>query len=148
MYDPRSAYLTDSVATVGPARLLTMLYDRLLLDLDRSLQSLAVGDRLASSQHLGHAQDIVGELISSLDVDAWDGGPRLLSIYTFLLTQLISAGTSGDVRVVTACRELVVPLAEAWHGAAASLADAEAKAEVSAFSQGSDERGSSVLGVA
>ena len=29
MYDVRTRYLADAVATAGPAKLLTMLYDRL-----------------------------------------------------------------------------------------------------------------------
>lgn len=148
MYDARAAYLADSVATVGPARLLTMLYDRLLLDLDRAVENLEDGDRIAGAAHLGHARDIVTELISSLDVNAWDGGPRLMSIYSYLLTGVIEAAATGDLTKTAECRELVVPLAEAWRGAAASLAVADAAKRIQATGQGTDEIGSTMLGVA
>jgi len=36
-------YLADSVATASPAKLLVMLYDRLVLDLNRSEEALRVG---------------------------------------------------------------------------------------------------------
>lgn len=122
MYDVRSRYLADAVATVGPARLLTMLYDRLLVDIDRGEAALRSGARPDATQHLAHAQDIVSELIASLNIGAWDGGPRLLSIYTYLLSELIEASMAGDVAKVRACRDLVAPLADAWHDAASSLA--------------------------
>lgn len=148
MYDVRSTYLADSVATAGPARLLTMLYDRLLLDLDRAGTALHDGHRQIGAQHLVHAQAIVAELMSSLDVGAWDGGPRLLSIYTYLHGMLSEAAATGDSAKAQECRDLVAPLAEAWHGAADQLARSTATARTATFAQGADEVGSSVLGVA
>ena len=64
--------------------LLTMLYDRLVLDLQRAEAEQRAGDRGAAGPHLMHAQDIVHELAATLDVDAWDGARRLMSVYTFL----------------------------------------------------------------
>ena len=89
MYDVRSRYLADSVATVTPAKLLTMLYDRLVLDIDRAEAALHAGDRGEATTQLNHAQDIVAELISSLNVGAWTGAPGLMSIYSYLLSELI-----------------------------------------------------------
>ncbi len=65
-----------------------MLYDRLVLDLARGRQAQLDGDREAANEQLGHAQDIVAELLSSLDVDAWEGGPGLASLYRWLLREL------------------------------------------------------------
>lgn len=148
MYDARSTYLADSVATVGPARLLTMLYDRLVLDLVRGIDALSQGDRVTGAAHLGHARDIVTELISSLDVGAWEGGPRLMSIYGYLLSGLIEAAATGDVQKAMSCREVVLPLAEAWRGAEATLAASAQASRVAATAQSSDEIGSTMLGVA
>ncbi|MCG2802835.1 MAG: flagellar protein FliS [Cellulomonas sp.] len=148
MYDPRSTYLADSVATVGPARLLTMLYDRLVLDLERGVEALGAGDRVGGGAHLGHARDIVTELISSLDVAAWEGGPRLMSIYGYLLTGLIESAATGDAAKAAECRDVVLPLAEAWRGAAATLATSARASRAAATSQGADEIGSTMLGVA
>ncbi len=115
MYDARSRYVADSVATASPARLLTMLYDRLLLDLDRAAGAFAAGDDAAP--FVDHAQDVVSELMATLDVDAWDGADHLMSIYRFVLTELLHADESR----VAGCRLLLEPLAVAWHEAAAAL---------------------------
>ncbi|MCL3860851.1 flagellar export chaperone FliS [Actinotalea sp. K2] len=114
----RTRYVDDTVATASPAKLLTMLYDRLVLDLQRAEAAQRGGDRAAAGVQLNHAQDIVGELVSTLDVDAWDGAKQLMSVYTFLLTELISANVAGDAERTAACRELVEPLRDAWHQAA------------------------------
>jgi flagellar protein FliS len=122
VYDVRNRYLADAVATAGPAKLLTMLYDRLLLDIDRAEVALRAGDRPAGTQHLAHGQEIVAEFIANLNVGAWAGGDGLLSIYTYLLSELIGASTAGDADRAAACRTVVAPLAEAWREAAQSLA--------------------------
>lgn len=121
MYDVRSRYVASAVATVGPEKLLTMLYDRLLVDVDRAEAALRQGERIDGRTHLTHAQEIVSELIASLDVDAWDGGPRLFSIYTYLLSELIETSMTSDADRAIACRNIIAPLREAWHGASASL---------------------------
>lgn len=122
MSDIRSRYVADAVATVGPARLLTMLYDRMLLDVDRAVEAFEACEVVTGRGHLQHAQEIIAELIVSLDEQAWSGGPQLMAIYRYLLGELISAGSRGDVELTRACRSLVEPLAEAWHEAARSLA--------------------------
>jgi len=122
----RNRYLGDSVGTASPQQLLVMLYDRLALDLERGQTALIAGDRTAANEQLQHAQEIVMELQGSLRVDAWDGGPRLASLYTWLLTELIAANVKGDARRVTDCRRIVEPLRDAWREAAASLASSSA----------------------
>lgn len=118
----RERYLADSVATASPAKLLTMLYDRLVLDLNRGEEALRTGDRGAASRLLIHAQDIVLELRTSLNLDAWDGASRLSQIYTFLLTELIGANIRSDADKVASCRRLVEPLRDAWREAALATA--------------------------
>lgn len=149
MYDVRSRYLADTVATVGPSRLLTMLYDRMVLDVERAEQALLAGDKVEATQQLAHAQDILAELISSLDVEAWDGAPGLMSIYTFLLSELIEASMTGSAEKAAACRDVIVPLRDAWHEAAASLATAPAVPAVPTqrFGDTTASAGLGVLGV-
>ncbi|HEX7106493.1 MAG TPA: flagellar export chaperone FliS [Acidothermaceae bacterium] len=119
--NPKARYLAEVVATASPARLLVMLYDRLLLDIVQGRDALRQGHRIEADKHLRHAQDIVFELRSSLRVDQWDGASRLASIYSWLLKELIQANVDRDADKAEECRKLVEPLREAWHGAAAQL---------------------------
>ena len=121
----RERYIADSVATASPAKLLLMLYDRLVIDLNRGEQALLAGDRQEANTHLKHAQDIVTELHVSLNLDAWEGAAGLAALYTFVETELVNANVRADLAQVTAIRGLMEPLRDTWREAAMAAAAAE-----------------------
>lgn len=115
----RARYTRDAVATAPPARLLIMLYDRLVRDLLTAEAQLASpGGTGAASAALLHAQEIVLELRASLDVDAWDGAVGLADLYTFLHGELVAANVAGEAERVAACRSMIEELRDAWRQAA------------------------------
>ena len=116
----RSRYLSDTVNTTSPGHLLVMLYDRLVLDLVRAEEALLAGDREAGSRCLLHAQEIILELHSSLDLKTWSGAAGLGQLYTFLITELIGANVSADAIKTAALRGLVEPLRDAWREASSA----------------------------
>jgi flagellar protein FliS len=120
-YAQRSQYNRDAILSATPVRLLTMLYDRLLLDLGRAEVAQLDGRWPAASENLVHAQAIVAELMSTLKVEAWDGGEGLFALYTYVSTALINANIQRDVALTRECVTLLEPLRQAWHEAAALL---------------------------
>ena len=114
----KQQYLQQQVTSASPERLLTMLYDRLLVDIDRAAAAQDASDWAAAGTQLTHAQQIVAELTGSL-TDAWDGAADLRAVYTYLTGRLIAANISRDPAATAECRELIAPLREAWHQAAA-----------------------------
>ena len=92
----RDRYLQDTIKTASPAKLLVMLYDRMVLDLGQAEQAFRAGDRELGSDKVMHAQEIVIELRSTLNVEAWDGAPGLAGLYGFVLTELIGANIKQD----------------------------------------------------
>lgn len=114
----RSRYASDAVTTASPARLLIMLFDRLLRDLTVSEQSLADRDLAAASAALLHAQAIVSELNTALDATAWDGAAGLSSLYVYVHERLVTANLAKDPSIVLECRDLLQPLRDAWMQAA------------------------------
>jgi len=118
----RSRFLADTVATAGPQQILTMLYDRLVLDLNRAELAQRQGQRPQGTEHLGHAQEIVASLASTLDVDVWSGGKGLMELYLYLMREMVGAAVDGDADRTARCTALVVPLRDAWREAAASVA--------------------------
>jgi flagellar protein FliS len=117
----KQQYLEQQVASASPERLLTMLYDRLLVDIDRAGASQDAADWGAAGTHLTHAQRIVAELSGSL-TDSWEGAAELRGIYTYLTGRLIAANISRDRSATAECRDIVAPLRDAWHQAAAITA--------------------------
>ena len=115
----RDRYLADSVNTASPGKLLVMLYDRLVRDLVQGEEALRAGERELAGERITHAQEIVLELRTTLDLDAWDGAAGLANVYGWLITELIGANIARDADRVAACRGLVEPLRDAWREAAA-----------------------------
>jgi flagellar protein FliS len=124
----RNQYRADSVLSAPPARLLTMLYDRLLLDLARAETAQQSANWQVASENLLHAQAILTELSSSLNVDAWDGANSLLGIYNYASTALINANIQRDAGLTREAIDLLEPLRQTWHEAAASIPAAAAPA--------------------
>lgn len=113
----RNPYLESTVQTASPARLLVMLFDRLVLDCRRALAAQHADDHAAAHTQLIHAQDIVTELYATLKVDAWEGGPRLAALYGHLQVSLVEANIRRDAALTAHCVELVEGLAETWREA-------------------------------
>lgn len=127
--DPRLAraqYNQDAILSASPARLLTMLFDRLMVDLQRAEAAQLEEDWNRASGHLIHAQDIVAELAGSLDTERWDGGQGLLAVYLFASTKLVSANVEHSVERTREVMTIMEPLRQAWHEAAELVAQAGA----------------------
>jgi flagellar protein FliS len=117
----RDRYVDNAVSTVSPAKLVLMLYDRLVRDLVEAEEAIGAGSLADASDKLLHAQDIVMELHSGLKPELWSGGPGLANLYLWLHGELIAANVAKDAKKVAGARKLVEPLRDAWHEAARQL---------------------------
>jgi flagellar protein FliS len=116
----RNRYLRDSVSTASPQRLVVMLYDGLVQDLQLAQQGVAQGDIGLVHTRLVRAQAIVTELQTSLDLDAWDGAKDLDRLYTYVLELLVDANVRKDAAPLVQAMDVVEPLRDAWHQALAA----------------------------
>jgi flagellar secretion chaperone FliS len=117
----RARYLADAVATATPARRIVLLYDRLWLDIQRTQAAQDAGEPSARD-HLQHAQQILAELLGSLDRTAWSGAADLAALYGYLLAELIAeAGEPRPGRLAVISR-IVSDLRATWQQAGEQLA--------------------------
>ena len=114
----RARYIKDTIETLSPARLVTMLYDALVSDLERAEAAIAAADNFEANRRLVKAQAILLELRSSLKPELWSAGPRLAALYDYLIREVVQANVAKDRTRVAICRELIEPLRDAWHVAA------------------------------
>ena len=121
MNNPREAYLAASIETASPSKLLVMLCERLVLDVQRAAEALRSGEPSKAHEPLLHAQDIVLELTASLTVGAWAGAAGLASLYDYLMAELVKANIAKDLRTTEACLDIVTGLRDTWREAALSL---------------------------
>ena len=118
----RNAYVGNSVATASPERLLVMLCERLVLDVQRGVAALRDGSAVEAHGQLVHAQEIVTHLRATLRVEGWDGGPGLASLYDWLHAQLVQANIRKDAGIAEGCLTLAQDLATTWREAALQAA--------------------------
>jgi flagellar secretion chaperone FliS len=117
----RMRYLADQVSTASPAALIVMLYDRLSLDIEVAATARDAADPIAAALALSHGQQIVTELLTSLDRTVWTGAEDLADLYRYLLMGLIEARTAPDARRLRALGVIVGDLRSAWSQAATAL---------------------------
>ncbi|KRA31166.1 MULTISPECIES: flagellar export chaperone FliS [unclassified Nocardioides] len=117
-----AAYQSNAVSTASPARLLVMLLERLVLDVERGRGAQQLGDWESAHKHLIHAQDIVLELESSLQVDKMQGGAELAALYAFLRNQLVQANIRRDPQLSTEALGLAQQMCDTWREAAMAAA--------------------------
>jgi len=121
MTDARAAYMDAAVATADPARLLVMLCDRMVLDVQRAHTAQLAGHHEEAHHQLVHAQAIVTELRNSLDPTGFEGGAQLAALYDYLYQQLVLANIHRDVERTEKCEQIVTEIADTWRQAALSL---------------------------
>ncbi len=117
-YKVEQAYKRSSVSTATPLGLIVMLYDGLAVNLARAERSLAVSPGADSARYLKKAQDIICELMGSLDFEK--GGEiarNLFRVYEYMNYRLIQANLRRDPAMVAEVRGLVLQLKEAWEEA-------------------------------
>ena len=117
----QARYASDAAATVSPARLLTMLYDKLVADLGTAHEAMQREDWATSGQRVANACEILLELHATLDVEAWPDGDGLARLYLWMVSELMQASVRRSAQRVADCRDLVVPLRDAWRAAGDQL---------------------------
>lgn len=121
MNNALAAYQRNAVLSATPVQLLIMLYDRLLLDLDRAKAAQQVEDWAEAGNQLTHAQAIIAELQNTLDVGAWDGGKSLYAVYEYTSRALVNANINRNIKLTEEAISMLEPLREAWRDAADTL---------------------------
>lgn len=114
-------YREEAILSASPQRLLTMLYDRLVLDVERGEAAQLRHDWETANTELQHAQQIIAELSGSLSPE-WEGSADLRAVYGYLTRTLIAANIARDAVRTRECIDLLLPLRDAWHAAADAMA--------------------------
>ncbi len=109
------SYHQAAVGSVGPEKLIVLLYDGLIRYLQLARGALAAGDRPTTTRQIDNAQSIVVELMRTLDHDAASELTATLDrLYRFVFTENLRALSDGDPAHVDHALRVLAPLREAW----------------------------------
>jgi flagellar protein FliS len=115
--DPVQTYKEIQIKTANQIRLIVMLYDGAVRHINLALDAFADGHRRfdAVNTHLVAAQDILSELMASLDFEKGGTMARnLFSLYTFMNRQLLDGNIRKDPAPLAVVKKLLSELREAW----------------------------------
>lgn len=112
-----NAYRQTSVRTASQGRLIVMLYDEAIKQMDVAVGLLVSDQKQVDKIHnaISKAQDIITELMASLDFDkGGDISKNLYNLYMFFNRQLVQANINKEVEPLKDVRKFMSDLREAW----------------------------------
>lgn len=115
--NPLNAYRETQIKTANQGKLIVMLYDGAIKNLNQAVESFSSSHRKYDviSNAILKAQDIISELMVSLDFEK--GGEisrNLFSLYTFMNNQLLTANLKKEKNPVEEVKKMLMELREAW----------------------------------
>lgn len=110
-----STYLTQQVMTASPAKLVSMLYDKLLISLKETIAAIEKGEIEARWKANARATEIIAHMWSTLDREK--GGEiakNLDGMFSFILMRLPDVDMRNDPEPAREAIGLLEPIAESW----------------------------------
>lgn len=124
-YGAYGAYRDTGVKTASQGKLVVMLYDEAIRQLSYAVSYLMCGNKIEAqhieqfSKHIMKVQEIITELMISLDMDAGgDISKNLMSLYIYFNQELLNISISHDRTKITFIQDMLMQLRDAWAEAA------------------------------
>lgn len=114
----REEYLRQSVMTASPAELTAALFGGCIKDLNLAEAALRdPRDLSRANSYFIKAQDILSELVNSLDMD-YEISQKLLPIYLYLLEQIRQMNVKKDLSNLPPVLDILTSQRETWENVA------------------------------
>jgi flagellar protein FliS len=114
MTNGRGGRRRRSFESASPELMLGMLFERLVLDVEKGLEAQRRADFEETRKQLTHALEIVSELQRSMRPEDFRGGYDLTALYEFLHRRLVLASIGTNAGITNDCLTLVKNLCEGW----------------------------------
>lgn len=111
------SYHNTHLGTASPARLTLMLYDGFLSCLTKAQHNIAENKPEPAHKKLIKAQDILAELMSSLNLDLGEIPQNLLGLYEFVMNLVIMGNVQKDPAFLRQATSVIQPIRDAWEQA-------------------------------
>ncbi|GEM_PF-236388 len=113
--DPLDAYKNTQINTASREQILLMLYDGAIKFMKQSREAMNNNNYEKSHNKNLKAQDIVTELMASLDMDVMgEAGDNLYRLYDFTLHSLVQSNVKKDPQFIDQALDVMEDLYSAW----------------------------------
>lgn len=110
-----NVYKNNQVMTAPKKKLLIMLYDGAIKNLNLAELSIANKEIEKTNTYLTKTQDIIAELMSTLNFEAGgDIAKNLYGLYEYLYNRLIRANIDKDAAAVVEVKNFMEELRDTW----------------------------------
>lgn len=126
MYNPHGLqqYKHDDISSMPREKIVVLLYERLIEDLQDSISAVDTGDRVGMTKALNHASRIVSELRMALDHEVGGEIARNLdSLYSFVFSAILEQIVDRNPAHARDSIQVLIPLLESWRQIPAGTAD-------------------------
>ncbi|WP_258359733.1 flagellar export chaperone FliS [Moorella sulfitireducens (nom. illeg.)] len=134
--NPYQAYRQNQVQTLSQEKLVLMLYDGALRFCRQGLAAMDKKDYAGVNNNLGRAQDILGELMVTLNRDAGEVAENLYKLYDFMYRHLVQANVKKSARMINEVIDLLQQLRDTWEEATRIYQTHDYRTRVSTHWQG------------
>lgn len=107
------------IYSASPERLVVIVFEQLVVNLERARIAMERDDLTLQVLSLGRARGLLYELFNTLDEDS--GGPlavQLADLYQFMLVELVDVGPRGDITTLRKLIGMATSLRDGFVGAA------------------------------
>jgi flagellar protein FliS len=132
-------YRDTALGTMTREKMVVLLYEKAISDLEDAIAAIEVDDRLRFTQRINHSQRIVAELRGALDHSI--GGEisrNLEALYDFLFQQHLRLLVERDPQLVRSCIQVLRPLLDAWRQVPNGTAETAARERMHGSPTGAD----------
>jgi flagellar protein FliS len=113
--NPYEQYKSNSVQTLSPQRIVLLLYDTIIKDINFAVKAIDDKDFISSNKKIQKAQDIIMELMMALDKEK--GGEiavNLAALYDYWYRRLVEANVKKNTEILSEVASMVKELRNSW----------------------------------
>jgi len=112
--NPYQKYQKNMVETVTPAQLVLMLYNGAIRFIKQAQMGLEEEKLEVCHQNILKAQDILTELMTTLDLEQGDIARNLYRLYDYMYHRLVDANIKKDAELLSEVQLLLSELRDTW----------------------------------
>ena len=109
-----ATYQDVQFQTADPAKLISMMYNRLALELDKAKECIKIGNIEGKGQAIIKSQDIVMELANCLNLNTGKIAKNLQALYLYMFTELNNVNLKLDLNKLDVVIKITDDLRSAW----------------------------------
>lgn len=112
--NPYNTYLKNEIEGATKGKLVLLLYDGAIKFLRSAKKSIDEKDIVNAHKNIIKAENILYELMSTLNMDAGEISKNLMRLYDFMVWKLIEANRDKSNENIDIVIKLLLELREAW----------------------------------